>query len=225
MYLSQLTLNPTHPQARRDLASAYEMHRSLVRAFAAGDGDTPGRFLWRLERGTAGAREAMVLVQAAQPGRWQALSERSGYLLRLQPDKPVATDRLVRLGEPCRFRLLANPNVKRDGKRHGLKDDVERQAWLRRQGERHGFDLLAADCNGRERLRVGQGSRDRLITLDAVCFEGILQPTDAAALAQALLVGIGPGKALGLGMLSLARIQMLSALPSLPARQTAAAVS
>lgn len=40
MYLSRLQLNPAHPQARRDLASAYELHRSLARAFAP-DAATP----------------------------------------------------------------------------------------------------------------------------------------------------------------------------------------
>ncbi len=38
MYLSKLTLDPRHPQARRDLGDAYEMHRTLARAFAPDQG-------------------------------------------------------------------------------------------------------------------------------------------------------------------------------------------
>jgi CRISPR system Cascade subunit CasE len=209
LYLSQLTLDPLQPQARRDLSSAYEMHRTLARAFVQSDADTPVRFLWRLERGNAGSRAATVLVQAAQPGHWQALHEHRGFL-RIQPDKPVAVDRLVQPHRACRFRLLANPTVTRDGKRHGLKDDADREAWLHRQGARHGFTLLALQRDGSERLCVKQGSRAHVITLDVVRFEGLLQPNNVALLQQALFVGVGPGKALGLGMLSLAP------LPAIP---------
>jgi CRISPR system Cascade subunit CasE len=49
--------------------------------------------------------------------------------------------------------------------------------------------------------------RECSITLDAVLFEGVLRATNAAALRAAWAVGIGPGKALGLGILSLAPIR------------------
>ena len=49
MYLSKLTLDPRHLGARRDLADAYEMHRTLARAFAPDESSAPARFLWRLE--------------------------------------------------------------------------------------------------------------------------------------------------------------------------------
>lgn len=225
MYLSRLTLDPAHPQARRDLGSAYEMHRSLARVFAVSEDAPPARFLWRLERSGPGSRDATVLVQAAEPGCWQALTERSGYLTGLEPDKQVAAEQLVQPGRPCRFRLLANPTVTRDGKRHALKDDADITGWLRRQGQRHGFELLAAERTGRERLRVAQGSRDRVITLEAVLFEGVLRPTDAAALAHALLAGIGPGKALGLGMLSLAPVRVAAVTQLAAAQPQPAAVS
>ena len=208
MYLSRLQLNPAHPQARRDLASAYELHRSLARAFAP-DADTqPARFLWRREADRSGLPGTTVLVQAAQLGNWQALSASAmhgeGYCDRLQVDKPVALESLVQTGHRCRFRLLANPTVTRDGKRYGLHEDEARQAWLRRQGDRLGFGLVAAERSASGRIRTSQGGRERTITLDAVLFDGILQVTDATALRHAWSAGIGPGKALGLGMLSLA---------------------
>jgi CRISPR system Cascade subunit CasE len=106
---------------------------------------------------------------------------------------------------------LANPTVTREGKRYGLHDDDARQAWLRRQGERVGFGLVAAERSASGRIRASQGGRERTITLDAVLFDGILQVTDATALQHAWTAGIGPGKALGLGMLSLAPMP-LSAL-------------
>ena len=35
MYLSKLTLNPRHPQARLDAANCHELHRTLLSAFPA----------------------------------------------------------------------------------------------------------------------------------------------------------------------------------------------
>lgn len=208
MYLSRLQLNPAHPQARRDLASAYELHRSLARAFAPDADAQPARFLWRREADSNGLPGTTVLVQAAQLGDWQALDASAlhgkGYCDSLQANKPVALDRLVQSGQRCRFRLLANPTVTRDRKRYGLHDDAARLAWLRRQGERFGFGLLLAERSACGRVRTSQGGRERTITIDAVLFDGILQVTDAAALRRAWSAGIGPGKALGLGMLSLA---------------------
>ncbi len=64
MYLSRLQLNPAHPQARRDLASAYELHRSLARAFAPDAATPPPRFLWRREADHTGLPGTTVLVQA-----------------------------------------------------------------------------------------------------------------------------------------------------------------
>jgi CRISPR system Cascade subunit CasE len=208
MYLSRLQLNPSHPRARRDLASAYELHRSLVRAFAADAATPPPRFLWRREADRSGLPGTTVLVQAAQAAVWQALQDAEeigpGYFVTLQGNKPVALETLVQAGKNYRFRLFVNPTVTRDGKRFGLHDDESRHAWLLRQGQRHGFEVLTAERGASGRLSVPQGRRERSITLDAVLFDGVLRATDAAALRQAWASGIGPGKALGLGMLSLA---------------------
>jgi CRISPR system Cascade subunit CasE len=202
MYLSRLTLDPQHPRARRDLSSPYEMHRSLTRAFVADAADIPARFLWRHERDRARPDAATVLVQSAVPGRWSALE--ADDWCAIEADKPVPVERLVQAGRQFHFRLLANPTVTRDGKRHALHGDDERLAWLQRQGSRHGFVTLNAACSGRERLRVRQPGPGRVITLEAVLFDGVLRCTDPGLLRAALVCGIGPGKALGLGMLSVA---------------------
>ncbi|MCY1372989.1 hypothetical protein D9M69_602340 [compost metagenome] len=56
---------------------------------------------------------------------------------------------------------------------------------------------------GSELLRSRKGATR--ISLLKACFEGRLQVRDPVAMAQALRVGIGPGKAFGCGMLSLGR--------------------
>ena len=204
MYLTQLHLNPAHADARRDLADSYQMHRTLSRAFATSADAPVPRFLWRLERERSPGAGNTLLLQAAQPGHWQALGEAPGYLLVPATEKAVALERLVITGRRCRFRLRANPAVKREGKRWGLHDEAAQLTWLQRQGDRLGFTLQGVDVSQRERLHVPQQRSGMCITVDSVLFDGLLTVVDAELLRSALLTGIGPAKALGLGLLSLA---------------------
>lgn len=206
MYLSQLKLNPTQPDARRDLGDAYQMHRTLARAFAPDTASAIPRFLWRLERGRGPDADNTVLVQAETRARWTTLEELPGYLLASVAEKQIDLDRSIRASETIRFRLRANPAVKRDGKRWGLHSEHDQLDWLCRQGARQGFAVAGADISQHERLRAPQCRSGMLITVDAVQFDGHLRVLDAVTLASALKAGIGPGKALGLGMLSLAPI-------------------
>ena len=205
MYLSKLVLNASHPQARWDLGSAYEMHRTLSRAFAQNADTPPARFLWRLERRGDCLPSSTVLVQAAVPGNWRELELFPGYANEILGNKEVDLFNLVQSGVRYRFRLLANPTVTRAGKRFGLSREEDQLEWLRRQGERHGFAVHGCVRGATERLQVRQGSSARRITLDAALFEGQFEATEAELLRRALLQGLGHGKALGLGMLSVAR--------------------
>jgi CRISPR system Cascade subunit CasE len=206
MYLSKLTLDPRHPQARRDLADAYEMHRTLARAFAPAPDRPPDRFLWRLERRTDFQPSTVVLVQSSAPANWGALDSLAGYAGEILANKPVELDTLIQSDMRYRFRLLANPTVTRAGKRYGLVREEEQLAWLSRQGERHGFTLQGCVRAAKERLQVRQGRTSNRITVDAALFEGVLEAVNPDGLREGMLRGIGHAKALGLGMLSLAKV-------------------
>lgn len=205
MYISKLVLNVSHPQARRDLSSAYEMHRTLSRAFAENADTPPVRFLWRLERRDDFLPSSTVLVQAANPANWRELEAFPGYANEILGNKEVDVDSLIQSGARYRFRLLANPTVTRAGKRHGLSREEDQLEWLRRQGERHGFVVHGCVRGATERLQVRQGGSTRRITLNAALFEGQLEATEAELLRHALLQGLGHGKGMGLGMLSVGR--------------------
>lgn len=205
MYLTKLVLNANHPQARRDLGSAYEMHRTLSRAFVQSADTPPERFLWRLERRGDLLPSSTVLVQAAVAGNWRELEMFPGYANEILGNKEVDLLNLIQRGILYRFRLLANPTVTRAGKRFGLSREDDQLEWLRRQGERHGFAVHGCVRGATERLQVRQGSSTRRITLDAALFEGQFEATEADLLRGALLNGLGHGKAMGLGMLSVAR--------------------
>jgi CRISPR system Cascade subunit CasE len=203
MHLSRLTLEPRSAQARRDLSDAYEMHRTLARAFVADAQNHPARFLWRLEAGSNAWATPVVLVQAAVEADWSALQALPNYLQRPIEHKRLALEEWVEEGVRCRFRLQANPTVTRQGKRLGLAGEVEQLAWLNRQGERHGFSVEAALVTASDVLVGRKG--DGRISVQRVCFEGLLRVQSLDAFSRALTAGIGPAKAFGCGLLSVAR--------------------
>lgn len=204
MYLSQLRLNPANSAARRDLADPYQMHRTLSRVFAESAHARPGRFLWRLERAGSMGEAGAVLVQALAPGRWDVLDGIPGYLAQRQVDKPLNLEKWILPGRRARFRLTANPTVTRDGKRLGLLKEDEQRAWLGRQAQRGGFDVVDAMCSGCDRINVPHGNGGSRMTDTRVRFDGEIVVREPAALHQMLRLGIGHAKALGLGLLSLA---------------------
>lgn len=204
MHLTRLWLDPFAPQARRDLADPYEMHRTLVRAFVSEDSQaSPPRFLWRLEPGTAW-QEPQLIVQSAIPGDWDYLHSLQDYLRRPVETKDVSVEQLLRKGAHYRFRLVANPTVTRNRKRYGLVGEEAQLDWLRRQGERSGYLVEGALIASTDVLRSRKGNMR--VSLRRVCYEGVLSAVDVSALSSALTAGIGPGKGFGLGLLSLAPV-------------------
>ncbi len=194
MYLSRLVLNPLSPGVRRDLANPYELHRTLSRHIS----NAPARFLWRLEP----TRQPTLLVQSLSPPDWDRLEEEMpGYCLQT-PEWKEFNPRLAQ-GMELRFRLRANPSVKRDGKRHGLNSPEEQMAWLKRKGEAHGFAVLAATATDERLIEARKG--DHRIKIASVLYDGILRVADPGLLLDALMTGIGPAKGFGFGLLSLGR--------------------
>ncbi|MEM1054716.1 MAG: type I-E CRISPR-associated protein Cas6/Cse3/CasE [Bacteroidota bacterium] len=220
LYLSRLTLNPEHGQARRDLAGPYDLHRTLARAF----GDAPEGhhrahhgILFRVEDPSSGG--VPVLVQSTSVPRWEHLEP--GYLARL--DGPKTFEPAFVEGQQLRFRLIANPvrRVNAEGKRHPRREALVHPRakdgiptgyldWLDRQLARYGAEAAeVADVPFRiDRKRKAGKSRlpkDRIPHF-GVRFDGTLTVTDPERLAGAVAEGIGAAKAFGFGLLSVARV-------------------
>jgi CRISPR system Cascade subunit CasE len=221
MYLSRLILNPRNRRVQKEIADPYQMHRSLMRAFPDDLEEGDERVLFRLDSGPR-TGVLTLLVQSLTMPDWSWLQELNarGYLLPghlLPPDieqnpDTKAFDLHLVPGQVLAFRLRANPTVKRkfdsgDHKRVGLYREEEQMAWLQRKGEQGGFHLLSARASN-ETVIKGAIRRDEVkhkLHLLAVQFEGLLQVTDPARLQQTVQQGIGSGKGLGFGLLSLAR--------------------
>lgn len=196
MHLTRLTLDSRNAQARRDLADAYDMHRSLVRAFVVDKNSEPPRFLWRLESGPAW-REPIVLVQSNGESDWSSF-QAPGYLKKPAESKTVDLDGVLNADRQYRFRLFANPTVTQQGKRYGLAQEQAQVEWLDRKSSHAGFTVETALVTSTDMLDVRAGD----IRLRQACFEGVLRVVDPAALKAAIERGIGSGKAFGLGLLS-----------------------
>jgi CRISPR system Cascade subunit CasE len=210
MYLSRLILNPRHRRAQRELAQPYQMHRSLLRAFPDNLDRERERVLFRVEVNPRSSEPAVLLQSTLEPD-WSWLQENGarGYLLRPPETKPF--DLQLAPGQTLVFRLRANPTARRTfvekgekkKRRVGLYREEEQIAWLERKGEHGGFRPLSVRSGGQETVGGWDKERHKLKLL-AVQFDGLLQVTDPARLRQTVRQGIGSGKGLGFGLLSLA---------------------
>jgi CRISPR system Cascade subunit CasE len=216
MYLSRLILNPRGRRVQRELDAPYEMHRSLLRAFPANLADTGERILFRVDELPAFAAPA-VLIQSHLLPDWSWMEEDSGardYLLPVSVPNPAVkpVDLQLARGQTLTFRLRANPTVKKEDEsgrpvRHGLLKEEQQQAWLNRKAEAGGFRILSANAarEGTVGGRIHDGDTTHNLTLLAVRFDGLLQVVDPERLIATVQQGIGSGKGLGFGLLSLAR--------------------
>lgn len=187
------------PTTRRDMASAYEMHRTLERVTA----HTGGRMLWRLDRlvpagNVVTVRGSAVLEEALAAAVRSGLYTDDATLIfsmiaRTEFTPPAA-------GTYRQFQLRANPTVARQGKRYNIVGEGHLLHWLQRQGEQGGFIVHDAFV---DRGLSHMGKNPKGIALVAHNFSGVLEVVDADRFGRTLTAGIGRGKGFGLGLLVL----------------------
>jgi CRISPR system Cascade subunit CasE len=126
----------------------------------------------------------------------------------------------VKAGQRFRFRIRANPCVCRNGKRQGLLRLDEQEKWIVRKGEQHGFllpQLAPFDFSELQQERVdvrvshekmlgGKQHSGNDIRIFSVLYDGMLIVAEPDKFRDALQNGIGHGKVMGLGLLSVAPI-------------------
>jgi CRISPR system Cascade subunit CasE len=219
MFLHRIHLDPRCRETRRDLSDPYQLHSTLCRAFSRPDRRfAGGEFLWRLEPETDPVRSPRILVQSRTIPDWTSIGVQ-GWLAKADPAIDLK-DRLkldlLKAGQRFRFRLRANPSVTRDGKRLGLLRLDEQEAWLERKGLQHGFllpQLIPFNPSGplqkridvrisQEQMLRGRQHSGNDIHIFSVLYDGILTVTEPDKFRNALQIGVGHGKVMGLGLLS-----------------------
>ena len=134
------------------------------------------------------------------------------FRLRVNPTKRLSPRSRDEHGQPVDRKSI--------GKRVELRQPSEQIRWLARHGSRCGFCLVQVaprpDCDEPVFGVVGRSdgksiSRKEIsdknvmsMTHFAVTFDGMLTVTDPPAFCNALIAGIGPAKAFGFGLLSIA---------------------
>lgn len=184
-----------------------------------------GRKLWRID--CLNEKCYLLLLSETEPDLTNAVKQ-FGF-----PDEKSETKDYTPLlkhvtnSSKWRFRLTANPTISKstrgkasggDKAQNGTPGKTQRgtlyahitaeyqKKWLADRAEKHGFKLEADDFDAVsskwQKFRKG-GANGSDVTLLSVTYEGLLTVTDAELFREALIGGIGRGKAYGLGLLTI----------------------
>lgn len=223
MRLSRLALNPRSRVVARCVGDIYRLHQQVMVGFGEVTETEAARaalgVLHRLEMDPRRGR-IMLYVQSRDAPDWSILP--SGFLVEGSETEPnPAVRSLAPMIEQVRrdlvmtFRLRGNATEKnfvttadKPGKVNGQRFPVQdRRAWLIRKGEQHGFALEERDMDVRvtpEAAVSGMRPETGSLTLEGALYEGLLKVVEVERFRAALAGGIGPGKAFGFGLLSVA---------------------
>lgn len=231
MFLTQLRIEENSRSAKRLLLSPQSLHAAVMSACTGHETTTitdlqSGRVLWRVDEGKFGM--ILYVVSPKKPDMnslANQLCPKSQYSRTANYDPFL--DRLTN-GQLWNFRLTVNPthsvsvNSEQRGKRYGHVTVDQQARWLLDRAEKNGFSITTSDDLAEEnetdtfafklvsRKRINFKKNDKAglahtVTMNQATFEGSLSVTDASLLREALTTGIGPSKAYGCGLLTLAR--------------------
>lgn len=203
MYYSQCVLNSVKP------VNPYLLHEKIWQLFPEKD-DERRSFLFRVENlGQIGVQHILLQsIHEPQPA--------NGELVLVIKPKEVQFDGITN-GASYRFMLRANPTKRikdsggktsNQGKvRVPIIDEDEIIAWLSRQFE--GLAEIKAVTLARQDLlyfQKNKGNQNHFGKIQTVTYSGILTVIEAKLLVNKMIEGIGPAKAFGCGLLTLAKI-------------------
>jgi len=211
MYLSKLTLNLRNKQVRYELNNPYEMHRTLLKAFTEND-VVKDKILFRIEpvyNSHLLIAEVLVQNNKVEP-QWENLTVKENYFFCQPQTKKINFTQI----QPnfYKFKLKANATVKRNGKRYALYKEEQQIEWLKRKGLLYGFEPIYVNCSSFTIGSVSKTKNAKSINLKksdiyhfGVNYIGIIKVTNASKFIEAISSGIGPAKAFGFGMLTIAK--------------------
>jgi CRISPR system Cascade subunit CasE len=205
MYLSKVHIPWQHAK------NPYQFHQALWRLFP-GHEEAERDFLFRVEQIQNGIGANVLLQSAIKPES----GEQSPLVLAQREFALNVTN-----GQRLRFRLRANPiktikdsskgTVDKKGKtftktvRVPLLHEEQQQAWLERKLQDFAqLETLIVQPEPVTYFRKLKEARSGKI--QTVLFDGVMTVTDSTAFATQVVLGIGPAKAFGCGLLSVAKV-------------------
>ncbi|MCA9878632.1 MAG: type I-E CRISPR-associated protein Cas6/Cse3/CasE [Thermomicrobiales bacterium] len=214
LLLSRWSFDPRQRAVQRALGDSQALHRLVMSAFppAATGEEARQAFgvLYRVDIDEKTGVPALLVQSRVRPD----VTPLTPLLLRHAGEvKNVAPlYEALAVGAVLRFRLRANPvrrvhtnhtDDKLAGKRVNLRTDEQRREWIAEKLAREAGCLLGACAMREGGAQRGQRGAQRL-SHGAVTYDGLLRVVDADALRAGIRAGIGPGKAYGFGLLSVA---------------------
>lgn len=206
MYLSKLVFDNKYPNVMKDVIDLNGMHKRIMKAFPDVEIDDARRefgVLFRLEQYNG---KVIAYVQSKIKPDWSNLELRS-FLeqpVHKHIDEAIGS---IKNGRTFIFRLRANPTRKiysgqKNSKKVGLLKEEEQLKWLKRKALDSGFEIVSVQVCREGSVRTSDGK-----TFESSLFNGVLKVTNSNVFINSVESGIGPSRAYGFGLLSLARPQ------------------
>lgn len=208
MFLSRIPLDRYNRNTLRALNSPSIFHGAVENSFT---GDRK-RNLWRID--CLDGQLYLLLLSDCAPELLSFCSQfgKEGIPYEIKSYDGVLAK--IKTGDKWRFRLTANPtksvsnhkNEKRGKVLAHITTDFQKK-WLIEKSEKNGFSVTenSFDIVQSNWFRFYK-KESKAISLLSVTYEGILEVTDACLFRNALINGIGRGKAYGMGLLTIMKV-------------------
>jgi CRISPR system Cascade subunit CasE len=204
-HITKLTLNPSHRDVRADLRDAHRMHRRIMTMLPDHVGDTARadlNVLWRIENPGGGDTAPCVYVQASTP--LDTSRSPRGYLTThttrdLAPLLAVIAERGT-----VRYQVTVNTSTRNGRTKRTIAVPGEQlMAWWERKAATAGLHINGALTDiGAPYVITGNKPDSQPIKHVGARIVGIATITDTDAITNAIVNGIGRGRAYGLGLIT-----------------------
>lgn len=207
LYLSRVRLNVKKRSTQLALASPNKFHGAVERCFL----DKNERKLWRVDK--LGNNYYLMILSPEKPC-FSSIKEQFGFCGDM--DEIKCYDNFlqsIQKDSVWQFRLAANPTRsiddgdKKRGKVVAHVSEKYQMEWLKKKALKNGFTVLTdgscvVESEWKTFYKNDNGSRVRL---KETVFQGILRVDDVKLFQNALVNGIGRGKAYGMGLITIMR--------------------
>lgn len=152
------------------------------------------RHLFHVDR--RNGRQICLILSEQKPNA--AFAKFAPLSIQTKDFKPVLKS--LSTGQQLHFTLTANPAKSAGHHRYSLTKSDDQLRWLQKRSLQNGFAIADSCIKSHKNVQIKhRGCKP--INFGTVTYEGILQITDLNRFKQALITGIGPEKAYGMGML------------------------
>lgn len=197
MFLTRIEINSSRV-AMNWMNNPYRVHQRLMMGC-----DQDPRVLFRVEENENGL---LILVQSHNAPNWQAAF--NGFQVLAGNPQIKSFDANSISAGLYHFRLIANPTIKKNGKRLGLIKEKDQVQWIERKMQDAGARIVQCQLINKGFIYCHKtvSSAKEQQTYLSVQYDGVLDVIEPPSMIKALENGVGAAKGYGFGLISLARL-------------------